>query len=163
MFTYISCWLLKWLSWIEFSICWWHLMQHIATSNWFMDWQKYPKIRTSIRIRQPETLDSIKCHTFPGLGRRTLTFSCTIQLFKKFVPRVLIEIPAHTNSFKVLCNGVESDFMACACTSPPVWLGTTELAYFQVNKSLAVPQSGRSALPHRRLRLGGLLRRGHRL
>jgi hypothetical protein len=23
--------------------------------------------------------------------------------------------------------------MACACTSPPVWLGTTELAYFQVN------------------------------
>jgi hypothetical protein len=23
--------------------------------------------------------------------------------------------------------------MDCACTSPPVWLGTTELAYFQVN------------------------------
>jgi hypothetical protein len=35
-----------------------------------MDWQKYPKRRTSIRIRQPETLDSIKCHTFPGMGGR---------------------------------------------------------------------------------------------
>jgi hypothetical protein len=26
-----------------------------------------PKSRASIRIQQPETLDSIKCHTFPGL------------------------------------------------------------------------------------------------
>jgi hypothetical protein len=35
------------------------------------------------------------------------------------VPKVLIE-KAHLNSFIVLCNGVESGFMACACTSQPV-------------------------------------------
>ncbi len=64
-------------------------MRQIATSNWFMDWQKYPKSRTSIRIWQPETLDSIKCHTFPGMGDRSLKdTSCTIQFF--FVPKVLI-------------------------------------------------------------------------
>jgi hypothetical protein len=54
-----------------------------------MDWQKYPKSRMSIKIRQPETLDSIKCHTFPGMGDRTLKdTSRTIQFF--FVPKVLI-------------------------------------------------------------------------
>jgi hypothetical protein len=64
-------------------------MRHIATSNWFMDWQKYPKSRMSIKIWQPETLDSIKCHTFPGMGDRTLKdTSRTIQFF--FVPKVLI-------------------------------------------------------------------------
>ena len=43
-----------------------------CSSNRFMDWHKYPKSRTSIRIQQPETLDSIKCHTFPGMGGKTL-------------------------------------------------------------------------------------------
>ncbi len=33
---------------------------------------KYPKCITPIRMRQPETLDSIKCHTFPGLGGKAL-------------------------------------------------------------------------------------------
>jgi hypothetical protein len=67
-----------------------------------MDWQKYPKSRTSIRIRQPETLDSIKCHTFPGIGGQTwdiLLRNSTLQFFG--VPKVLIE-PTHTNSF-ILC------------------------------------------------------------
>ncbi len=108
-------------------------MRHLASSNSFMDWQKYPKSRTPISIRQPETLDSIKCHTFPGMGGRPLDIlrhDSTLQFF--FVPKVLIE-PAHLNSFIVLCNGAESDFMACACTSPPVWLGTTELTNLQVN------------------------------
>jgi len=62
----------QWQKLFEFSICSWHFMRHIATCHWFMDWQKYPKSRTSIRIRQPETLDSKACHTFPGMGGRTL-------------------------------------------------------------------------------------------
>ncbi len=106
----------------------------LIISYWFMDRQKYLKSRLSIRIQQPETLESIKCHTFPGMEGRTLDIllhNSTLQLF--LVPKVLFEMPAHPNSFIVLCNGVESDFMACACTNPPVWLGTTELAYFQVN------------------------------
>ena len=102
-------------------------MLHIASSNWFMDCQKYPKSRTSIRIRQPETLDSIKCHTSPGMGDRTLDIllhDSTLQFF--LCQKVLIE-RAHLNIFIVLYNGVESDFMACTPKSPPVWLGTTEL------------------------------------
>ncbi len=67
-----------------------------------MDWQKYPKSSTSIRIRQPETLDSIKCHTFPGMGGRILEdilmHDSTLQ--KTIVPKVLIE-PAHLNSSSV--------------------------------------------------------------
>jgi hypothetical protein len=86
-----------------------------------MYWQKYTKNRTSIRTQQPKTLDSIIYHTFPGMGGRTLEdillHDSTLQNF--FVLKVLIE-PAHLNSFIVLCNGVESDFMAYACTSPPV-------------------------------------------
>ena len=77
-----------------------------------MDWQKYPKRRKSIRILQPETLDSIKRHTFPVMGGRTLDFPLhdpALQFF--FVPNVLIEMPAHTNSFIVLCNGLKSEFL----------------------------------------------------
>jgi hypothetical protein len=62
-----------------------------------MDWQKYPRSRTSIRIRQPETVDSIKCHTFSGMGGRTLDIllhDSTLQ--KEIVLKVLIETPAHT-------------------------------------------------------------------
>jgi hypothetical protein len=58
----------------------------------------------------------MKCHTFPGMGDRTLKdTSRTIQFF--FEPKVLIH-PG--GPLKWLCNGVESDFMAYACTSPPV-------------------------------------------
>ncbi len=46
---------------------------------------------------------------------------------------VLIEMQAHTKSFCVLCNGVKLDFLACVCSSVPVWPGSTELAYFQDN------------------------------
>ena len=84
IFTYISCWLLKCLSWIELSICSWHLMQHIETSNGSMDWHKYPKSRTSIRTGQPETLDSTKCHTFPGFRGKALDIlwhASTLQFF----------------------------------------------------------------------------------
>jgi hypothetical protein len=58
---------------------------HLSWRIPIMDWQKYPKSRTSIRIWQPETLDSIKCHTFPGMGGRTLEdillHDSTLQLF----------------------------------------------------------------------------------
>ena len=68
-----------------------------------MDWQKYPKSRTLIRIRQPETLDSIKCHTFPVMGGRTLDILLhTLNSSIFFVPKVLIEMPAYTNSFIVI-------------------------------------------------------------
>ncbi len=53
----------------------------------------------SIRIDQSETLDSEKCHTFPGWEVELCQFSCTIQIFNFFVPKVSIEIPAHANSF----------------------------------------------------------------
>ena len=78
-------------------------MQHIATSNGSMDWHKYPKSRTSIRLGQPETLDSIKYHTFPGFRGKTLDIlwhDSTLQFF--CVPNVLIEMPAHINSFIVI-------------------------------------------------------------
>jgi hypothetical protein len=58
------------------------LMTHIVTPNWFMDWQKYPKSKMSIRIWQPETLDRIKCHTFPGLGSRTLDILLLLHDFQ---------------------------------------------------------------------------------
>ncbi len=64
-------------------------MQHIATSNGSMDWHKYPKSRTSIRIGQPETLDSIKCHTFPGFRDKSLgVASCAwvVSRLKRLVP-----------------------------------------------------------------------------
>ena len=53
--------------------------------------------------RQSETLDSIKCHTFPGLGGKALDIllhDSTLQ--NKIVPSVLIEMQAHTNSFIVI-------------------------------------------------------------
>ncbi len=66
-------------------------MRHIATSNWFMDWQKYPRSRTSIRVRQPEALDSIKCHTFPCMDGRILDIllhNSTLQ--KYFAPQIVL-------------------------------------------------------------------------
>ncbi len=50
-----------------------------------MDWHKYPKSRTLIRIRQPETLDIIKCLTIPGSGGKTLDIllhDSTLQFLK---------------------------------------------------------------------------------
>jgi hypothetical protein len=68
-----------------------------------MDRQEYPKSRTSIRIRQHETLDSIKYHTFPGMGGKTLDILVHNSSFQViFVQKVLSEMPAHTNSFIVL-------------------------------------------------------------
>jgi hypothetical protein len=64
-----------------------------------MDWQKYPKSKISIRIGQPETLDSITCHTFPGLGSRA--FDILLHYFQFFFAKVLIETLAHTNNFIV--------------------------------------------------------------
>ena len=87
-------------------------MLHIATSNEFMDLQKYPKRKNSIRIRQPETLHCIKCPTFPGM--RGSTLDILLHDFQFFFAKVLIEMPAHKYSFIVLCDGVKSDFLACA-------------------------------------------------
>jgi hypothetical protein len=73
-----------------------------------MDWQQYPKNRKSMRIQQPETLDSKKCPTSPGIGgKTTCIFFRTTQLLLQFfcVPKVLIEKPAHTNSF--ICVGLQ--------------------------------------------------------
>ena len=105
-------------------------MRHIVTSNWFMDQQKYPKSRMSIRIWQPETLDSIRCHTFPGMGGRTLRHSRAQFKFSFFFgPKILIEIPAHTIGFRVLlCFAMASNRI--------LWFAPasiTELGYFQVN------------------------------
>ncbi len=65
-------------------------------SNVSMDWHKYPKSRKSIWIQQPETLYIITCHTFPGLGGKTLD----IELFYSsifFGPNVLIvSMPTQT-------------------------------------------------------------------
>ncbi len=83
-------------------------MLHNAMSKGSMDWHKYPKSRVSIRIRQPETLDSIKCHTFPELGGKTLDILwpyLPVQLFfapNVWIENVWIEMPAHTNSFIVI-------------------------------------------------------------
>ncbi len=129
--NWVDVYLLKWLSWIEFLICWWQSVLHIATS-WYMDWQKYPKSRMSIRIQQSETLDSIKCHTFPGLGGRPLDIRLQNSILL-FVPKVLIEIQAHTNNFFVFYNGVEYDFMACECISQPVWLATSRVLPSQLD------------------------------
>jgi hypothetical protein len=66
-----------------------------------MDWHKYPKSRKSIRIQQPETLYIITCHTFPGLGGKTLDIArLDSSIF--FAQNVLIVMQAHTNSFIVI-------------------------------------------------------------
>ncbi len=122
----------KWLSWIEFSICWWHLMRNIATSNWFMDWQKYPKSRTSIKIWQPETLDSIKCHTFPGMGGRTLDIllhPLNSSIF--FVPKVLnFNWTGLLKKFYCALQWRRIGFYGL-CVHEPASLGNTELTNLQ--------------------------------
>ncbi len=82
-------------------------MLHIAMSHWSMDWHKYPKSRTSIRIRPPETLDSIKCYTFPGLGGKTLDIllhNSTLQFFCMYILHTIytfmfMYIHVHTRSW----------------------------------------------------------------
>ncbi len=99
----------------------WHLMLHIETSNWFMDWQKYPKSKMSIRIWQHETLDSVKCHTFPGLRSKTLDILLHYFHFFFCAKGFNWDTGPHKQFY---CDTSP----VCACTSPPVWL-----AYFQVN------------------------------
>jgi hypothetical protein len=103
-----------------------------------MDWHKYPKSRKSIRIRQPETLDSIKCHTFPGFRGKTLDIlwhDLTLQFF--FAKCI--------NSSSFLCDTGP----AFACMSTPVWL-----AYVQVNLALGSQPKADSG-QHRWLRQSG--------
>jgi hypothetical protein len=58
-----------------------------------MDWQKYPKSRKSIRIKQTQTLESKECPTFPEL-RGGL---CATHFDSPRVPKDLKnEEPAHT-------------------------------------------------------------------
>jgi hypothetical protein len=58
-----------------------------------MDWQKYPKSRKSIRIKQTQTLESKECPTFPGMGGGL----CAIHFDSPRVPIFLKnEEPAHT-------------------------------------------------------------------
>jgi hypothetical protein len=74
------------------------LMLQIATSNSYMDWQKYPKSRKAIRIKQPRTLESKECPTFPEMGDGLCEafVSNLIYLFKGFKN----EQPAHVNAVK---------------------------------------------------------------
>ncbi len=85
----------------------------IMMPNGSMDWDKYPKSRKSIRIQQPEILDIITCHTFPGLGGKPLD----IALFNSsiFVCTKCFNCDAgpHKQFYCDTCP-------ACACTSPPV-------------------------------------------
>ncbi len=51
-------------------------------------------------MEQPETLDSITCHTFPGLGGRA--FNVLLYNFQFFCAKGLVEIPALANNFIVI-------------------------------------------------------------
>ena len=70
-------------------------------------------------MKQPKTLESKTYHTFPEIGSGTFVEQLVLDLpglifASSFVPKVLNEEPAHTNSFILFCNGVESGFMARA-------------------------------------------------
>ncbi len=131
MLTYISCQLLKWLSWIEFSISSWHLMLHIVMSNVSMDWHKYPKSRKSIRIQQPATLYIIICHTFPGLGGKTLDiarfassiffcakcFNCDANSFI-VIPAGLVHAEARQSDLPHTSTGKSTWRLAEGCFGP---------------------------------------------
>ena len=80
-----------------------------------MDRQKNPKSRKPIRIKQPKTLESKTCPTFPemGGGRSWRISSKLIYLFGSCAKGFNKE-PAHTVSFIVFCNGVESGFKSRA-------------------------------------------------
>ena len=41
-----------------------------------MDWQKYPKSRKSIRIKQTQTLEIKECPTFPEMGATSKLSAC---------------------------------------------------------------------------------------
>ena len=90
-------------------------MLHIAMSHWSMDWHKYPKSRTSIRIRPPETMDSIKCYTFPGLGGKTFDILLHYSTLQFFLRQMFLLRCQPTQFYCDTCP-------ACACTRPPVWL-----------------------------------------
>ena len=68
-------------------------------------------------MKQPKTLESKTFHTFPEMGGGTFIKHLELDLpglifAFSCVQKVLNEEPAHTNSFIVFCNGVESGFMA---------------------------------------------------
>jgi hypothetical protein len=71
-------------------------------------------------MKQPKTLESKTFHTFPEMGGGTFVKHFELDLpglilpLRWCVPKVLNEEPAHTNSFILFCNGVESGFMARA-------------------------------------------------
>ncbi len=96
-------------------------------SNWFMEWHKYPRNRKSIRIRQPETLDSRQWPTFPGVGGCIFCiFSRMIlHLFDFLVPTGLIEMSAHR--INLLCFAMALKrilwLVLANCTSLAVLLG----------------------------------------
>jgi hypothetical protein len=53
-----------------------------------MDRQKYPKSRKSIRIKQPQTLESKECPTFPEMGVGLCEAFCR-RTTSSSVPKVL--------------------------------------------------------------------------
>ncbi len=54
-----------------------------------MDWQKYPKSRKSIRINQPQTLESKECPTLPEIWDGLCEAFCRIWAASSSVPKVL--------------------------------------------------------------------------
>ena len=52
-----------------------------------MDWEKYPKSRMSIRMKQPKTLESKTYHTFPEMGGGTFVEHFELDLPGLILPR----------------------------------------------------------------------------
>ncbi len=91
------------------------LMQQIATSKRWLDWQKYPWNRKSITIQQPETLESKTCSAFPVMVDDLRLHSFDIELPLRFF-FCAKGFNLGTSPHIVFCNGVESGFMARVCT-----------------------------------------------
>ncbi len=71
-----------------------HLMLQIAIADGWMNWYKYPPNWKSIRKKQPKTLDSKICPTYPAMRSRTLAaFRCSREYLFNFLerPKVLIQ------------------------------------------------------------------------
>ena len=60
------------------------------------------KVECQSEYNNLEALDSIKWHTLPGMGSKTLDIPLHYSTLQFFVPKVLIEMPAHTYSFIVI-------------------------------------------------------------
>ncbi len=74
-------------------------------------------------MKQPKTLESKIFHTFPEMGGGTFVKHFELDLpglilpLRRCVPKVLNEEPAHTKSFVLFCNGVESGFRSTGAQS----------------------------------------------